>query len=143
MFQPIPLELLSIGNFTDASRQRPNRTLFSGGATTLDIDATPGIEATSADARTVWPFTISFIGQGQLGGQYTLWADSYAGRADWQEKLLHAKVLRAEVNDANKVFDMTPLSQDTFFMAPNYAVTRVEGENTWTGRVTCSVPFSR
>jgi hypothetical protein len=138
--QPIPLELLSLINFSDPPRQRPNRILFSGGTTTHD-DPIPGSEAAS-DSRTVYPFTISFIGQGQLGGQYTLWTDSFASRADWQEKLLHAKVLRSEVNDANKVFEMTPLSQDTFYMAPNYAVSKAEGDGVWTGRVTCSVPFS-
>jgi hypothetical protein len=89
----------------------------------------------------VWPFTIAFIGQGQLGGQYTLWTDSYAARADWQEKLQHAKVLRNEVNDAGKVFEMTPLSLDSFFMAPNYAAPRNDNETLFTGRVTCSCPF--
>lgn len=93
------------------------------------------------DSKNVWPFTISFIGQGQLGGQYTLWCDSYGSRAEWQEKLQHAKVLRAEVNDANKVFEMTPLSMDTFYMAPNYAAPPKDGDSPWTGRVTCSVPF--
>jgi hypothetical protein len=127
-------------NFSDAPRQRPNRTLFSGNSSSLDPEPTSNSD--TSDARTVYPFTISFIGQGQLGGQYTLWADSYASRADWQEKLLHAKVLRAEVNDANKVFEMTLLSQDTFFVAANYGI-RVEGDSTWTGRVTCSVPFGQ
>ena len=85
---------------------------------------------------------MSFIGQGQLGGQYTLWTDSYATRAEWQERLQHAKVLRTEVNDATKVFEMIPLSEGTFWMAPNYAAPKVDGESSYTGRVTCSAPFS-
>ena len=71
-----------------------------------------------------------------------MWCDTHANRADWREKLIHAKVLRAEVNDANKVFEMTPLSMDTFFMAPNYSAPNKDGDTQFTGRVTCSVPFS-
>jgi hypothetical protein len=109
---------------------------------TSNKDDTDGPSETPSDSRTVWPFTISFIGQGQLGGQYTLWTDSYAARADWQEKLQHAKVLRSEVNDAGRVFEMTPLCLDTFYMAPNYAAPRSDGETPFTGRVACSCPFS-
>lgn len=134
--QPIPLELLSLGNFSDAPRARSTK-IFSVGSS---HDADGQTEVTQ-DNKTVWPFTISFIGQGQLGGQYTLWTDSYATRADWQEKLLHAKVLRNEVNDANKVFEMVALSQDTFYMAPNYATPKTDGDSPYTGRVTCSCPF--
>lgn len=136
--QPIPLELLSLGNFSDAPRARSGKTLF--GSSRDDAD---GPTDGPSDSRTVWPFTIAFIGQGQLGGQYTLWTDSYAARADWQEKLQHAKVLRNEVNDAGKVFEMTPLSLDSFFMAPNYAAPRSDTETLFTGRVSCSCPFSQ
>lgn len=108
---------------------------------TSNKEDTDGPSETLSDSRTVWPFSISFIGQGQLGGQYTLWTDSYAARADWQEKLQHAKVLRTEVNDAGRVFEMTPLCLDTFYMAPNYAAPRIDGETPFTGRVTCSCPF--
>lgn len=137
--QPIPLELLSLGNFSDAPRARSGKTLFGSS----NKDDTDGPAENPSDSRTVWPFTISFIGQGQLGGQYTLWTDSYASRADWQEKLQHAKVLRNEVNDAGKVFEMTPLSLDSFFMAPNYAAPRSDGDTPFTGRVSCSCPFSK
>jgi hypothetical protein len=82
---------------------------------------------------------ILFIGQGQLGGQYTLFAESNAIRAEWKEKLLHARVLRAEVNDAGKVFEMTALSTDTFIQPPNYTIIK-EGDS-FTGQVTCSAPF--
>jgi hypothetical protein len=127
--------LLTIGNFSDAPRARTKTKLLGGSS------HEPDGGGETQDSKNVWPFTISFIGQGQLGGQYTLWSDSYASRAEWHDKLQHAKVLRAEVNDANKVFDFTPLSQDTFFMAPNYAAPAREGDSPFTGRVTCSVPF--
>ena len=140
--QPIPLELLSLGNFSDTPRARNNNKLFSVGGGSSHEPADGQNDATQ-DSKTVWPFTISFIGQGQLGGQYTLWTDSYAIRTEWQDKLQHAKVLRTEVNDANKVFELTPLSQDTFYMAPNYAAPKADGDSPFTGRVTCSVPFSK
>ena len=103
----------------------------------------PEASDAGADSNKVWPFSISFIGQGQLGGQYTLWSDSYASRAEWQERLQHAKVLRNEVNDATKVFEMTPLSQDTFFMTYSYAAPKAESDSQFTGRVACSVPFCK
>lgn len=115
--------------------------MFSVGSSHDPANNTSDKEA-QYDSRTVWPFTISFIGQGQLGGQYTLWTDSYAARAEWQERFQHAKVLRTEVNDATRVFEMTPLSEGTFWMAPNYAAPKVEGDSPYTGRVTCSTPFS-
>lgn len=51
----------------------------------------------------MYPFTFSFMGSGQLGGQYTLWADSELSRKEWQQKLLHAKALRSADIEANKV----------------------------------------
>ena len=128
------MELLSIGTFSDAPRTRAKTRL-------IGVGSSHEPDGTGEDEKKVWPFTISFIGQGQLGGQYTLWCDSYVHRAEWHEKLNHAKVLRTEVNDANKVFEMTPLSMDTFFMAPNYSAPSRDGDSQLTGRVTCSVPF--
>jgi hypothetical protein len=37
---------------------------------------------------------------------------------------------------------MTPISQDTFYMRPNYYQTKTDEDSPYTGRVTCSVPFS-
>ncbi|WVF70262.1 hypothetical protein IAT40_005051 [Kwoniella sp. CBS 6097] len=140
--RPIPLELLSLGQFNDAPRQRNTGRLFGVGGGNSDA-AQDGITDTSNDKdnKTVYPFSISFIGQGQLGGSYTLWADSASARDEWKEKLQHAKVLRIEVNDAGKVFEMIPLAENTFYMAPNYAVPK-DKEDKYTGRVTCSCPFT-
>nr|KIR45931.1 hypothetical protein I312_04901 [Cryptococcus bacillisporus CA1280] len=108
---PIPLELLSLGSFSEAPRVRNTGRLFGvGGASHHDLPSdksmnapkTPG-SSKSADTSKLYPFSISFIGgQGQLGGSYTLWADSFKARQDWREKFEHAKVLRAEINDAGK-----------------------------------------
>ncbi|WVR06073.1 hypothetical protein IAU60_003101 [Kwoniella sp. DSM 27419] len=138
--RPIPLELLSLGQFSDASRQRDRGRLFGVGTSSSDAPD-GGADSNDRDNRTVYPFSISFIGQGQLGGSYTLWADSASGRDEWREKLKHAKVLRLEVNDAGKVFEMIPLAENTFYMAPNYAVPK-DKEDKYTGRVTCSCPFT-
>lgn len=113
--RPIPIELLSLGSFGEGPR--------------------PASKLSSAMG---WPLNVLFIGQGQLGGQYTLFAESQSIRNEWHEKLQHAKVLRAEVNDAGKVFELTPLSVDTFYQSSNYSV-----KEELTGRVTCSMPFSR
>nr|XP_019015157.1 uncharacterized protein I206_01245 [Kwoniella pini CBS 10737]OCF53938.1 hypothetical protein I206_01245 [Kwoniella pini CBS 10737] len=140
--RPIPLELLSLGNFSDLPRQRNTGRLFGVGGSNTDAsieDMTNN--SNDKDNRTVYPFSISFIGQGQLGGAYTLWADSSSARDEWKKQLLHAKVLRLEVNDAGKVFEMIPLSENTFYMAPNYAVPK-DKEDQFTGRVTCSCPFT-
>lgn len=138
--RPIPLELLSLGNFDGAPRARATRTLFSVGNSSHGNSETDGTnDRDPSDSKTVWPFSISSLGP--AGGQYVFWTDSSAARADWLEKLQHGKVLRAEVNDANKVFEFMPLSVATFFMAPSYAVPRTEGDSRFTGRVTCSAPF--
>ncbi|KIR27861.1 hypothetical protein I309_03181 [Cryptococcus deuterogattii LA55] len=146
---PIPLELLSLGSFGEAPRVRNTGRLFGvGGASHHDLPSdksmnapkTPG-SSKSADTSKLYPFSISFIGgQGQLGGSYTLWADSFKARQDWREKFEHAKVLRTEINDAGKVFEMNPLSVDTFYMPPSYAMQK-DKDSQYTGRVTCSCPF--
>jgi hypothetical protein len=121
--RPIPIELLSLGSFGEGPRSRPTGKLFG------------------AAEDMIWPLNVLFIGQGQLGGQYTLFAESQTVRNEWHEKLQHAKVLRAEVNDAAKVFELTPLSTDTFYQPSNYTV--VKDDSAFTGRVTCSMPFSK
>ncbi|KAL7421168.1 Rho guanine nucleotide exchange factor [Cryptotrichosporon argae] len=128
--KPIALELLTLGSFSEPAQSRSLGLLKSiRGGTTYEDSTT----------HTVYPFTFSFIGQLQVAGQYTLWTDSAQSRDEWNEKLQHAKVLRAELNEANKLFDMTPLSRDTFFMPPSYSAPT---NSDYTGRVTCSCPFA-
>ena len=65
---------------------------------------------------------------------------------EWREKLEHAVALRKVVQDSNKAFEVETLSADTFLM-PLYANASQgpawEQNNTFTGKVTCSVPFSK
>lgn len=139
--RPIPLELFTLGEFSDPAQNRSMgllKTIRGAGGGQHEAE---GSSQQQSDSRTVYPFTYSFIGGGQMSGQYTLWTDSEKARTEWNEKLNHAKVLRDEVNDAGKVFEMTALSTDTFYQAPGYGVPTSNED--YTGRVTCSVPFSK
>lgn len=94
---------MSLNDFSAAAQNRSLGILknIRGGGGNED-----GATQVQSDSRLVYPFTFTFIGQGPAGqgaGQYTLWTDSDKDRQTWQEKLQHAKVLRAEVNDASKV----------------------------------------
>lgn len=132
--RPVPLELLTMGDFSQPAQNRSLGLLKTiRGAGGREHEG----EETQSDSRTVYPFTYSFIGQGS--GQYTLWTDSAAARQEWQDKLMHAKVLRKEVNAAGQVFEFETLSSDTFYMAP-YGINTQQNDE-YTGRVTCSVPF--
>lgn len=134
--RPIPLELLTLGDFFQPAQTRSIGVLTKIGGK----GHSEGKEQAQSDSRTVYPFTFSIIGAGLSSGQYTLWTDSEPARREWHEKLKHAKVLRNEVDEANKVFEFTPLSLDTFYMAPGYGV-HPHAQQEYTGRVTCSVPF--
>ena len=79
-----------------------------------------------------------------MGGVWIGYADSAQARAEWKQKLEEALVLRKVVTDANKVFEIETLSNDTFLVpslqtaVPNPSW---NDENTFTGKVTCSIPF--
>lgn len=133
--RPVPLELLSLGDFSQPAQNRSLgllKNIRGGGGREHEG------EETQSDSRTVYPFTFNVIGQG--AGTYTLWTDSAAARQEWRDKLKHAKVLREEVNSAGQVFEFETLSTDTFYVAP-YNVPPQQQNDGYTGRVTCSVPF--
>lgn len=127
--KPTPLELLTLGEF-DAPPQTRSVGLLKG------IRSAGGGET---EDKTVYPFT--YMIEGQLSGQYTLWTDSAKAREDWHEKLQHAKVLRAAVSEGIRIFEFTPLSLDTFYEATRYGATPANSED-YTGPVTCSTPFT-
>ncbi len=94
------------------------------------------------DSRAVYPCTIHC--NGRLGGNFILYADSAQVRNEWKQKLEEAVGLRKVVQESNKVFEIETLSAETFLVpsmlagtSPSYNL-----ENSFTGRVTCSVPFS-
>ncbi|KAI0058941.1 Dbl-like domain-containing protein [Artomyces pyxidatus] len=149
--RPIPLELLTLANFTDPPTQRGTGILrgFGGGqrdrhgtdaSGPLPPAATP---ETATDSRVVYPCTIHH--NGRLGGLYTVYAETGPARAEWKEKLEEAMGLRKVVQESNKVFEVETLSSDTFLVpslltAPTN--TSWNSENSFTGKVTCSVPFT-
>lgn len=149
--RPIPLDLLNLASFSDPPIQRSTSILRLGlGGGNRHIDdrpgpATPGGAApdSASDSRLVYPCTIHY--SGRLGGLYTLFTESQQGRTDWKQKLEEALGLRKIVQESNKVFEMEPLSTDTFFVPTLSASNTAPSwnhENAFTGKVTCSVPFN-
>lgn len=98
----------------------------------------------ASDSRAVFPCTIHH--NGRLGGLWTLFAESSQARNEWKSKLDEAIGLRKVVQESNKVFEIETLSADTFLvpsMMPSGSSQSWNQENAYTGKVTCSVPFSK
>ena len=142
---------MTLANFTDPATQRGTGILrgFGGGGskeTKADAQAnTPGVTPeTATDSRVVYPCTI--LHTGRLGGLYTVYAESTQARSDWKEKLQEAIGLRKVVQESNKVFEVETLSSDTF-VVPSMLTPQANhswnAESSFTGKVTCSVPFSK
>jgi hypothetical protein len=130
------LDLLTLANFTDPPTQRSAGLLrgLPKGQTSPD---------SAVDSRSVYPCTIHH--NGRLGGLYTIYAESAQVRAEWKQKLEEAIGLRKVVQESNKVFEIETLSIDTFLVPSIRAGTpgpTWSHENSFTGKVTCSVPFS-
>ncbi|EAU90429.2 signal transducer [Coprinopsis cinerea okayama7 len=140
--RPIPLDLLTLVNYTDAPTQRGTGLLRN-----LRNDSglpIPTLTPDSAsDARAVYPLTLHH--NGRMGGAYILYAESAQIRTEWKEKLEEAIGLRKAVQESNKVFEVETLSSETFLvplMASANQGPTWEQNNAFTGRVTCSVPFT-
>lgn len=143
--RPIPLELLTLGSFTDPATQRGSALLnFRGGK-----DATPASEfappgpgspGSAHDSRVVYPCTIIY--SGRQGGPYTLYAETPQARTEWKAKLEEAIRMRKIMAEKNKVFEVATLSVDTFPSPPLVPTPGVPQDSSFTGKVTCSVPFS-
>ncbi|KAH9957981.1 Dbl-like domain-containing protein [Lactifluus volemus] len=143
--RPIPLDLLTLANFTDPPTQRGIGLLrgFGGGKDAAQVN-TPGVNPEPVtDSRAVYPCTI--LHTGRLGGLYTVYAESTQARSDWKEKLQEAIGLRKVVQESNKVFEVETLSSDTFVVPSMLSPPGNQSWNTeiaFTGKVTCSVPFT-
>lgn len=87
----------------------------------------------------VYPCTLYY--SGRLGGLYTLYAETGQARTEWKGKLEEALAMRKVVADSNKVFDLATLSVDTF-PTPSLVQGPAVAQAGFTGKVTCSVPFS-
>ncbi|KAH9951090.1 Dbl-like domain-containing protein [Amylocystis lapponica] len=148
--RPIPLDLLTLANFTDPPTQRGTGLLRLGRSDRPDrhgdLSSTPGAATTpetATDSKAVYPCTIHHTGR--LGGLYTLFAESLQARNEWKQKLDEAIGLRKVVQESNKVFEIETLSADTFLvpaLTPGAGTPSWNAENAFTGKVTCSVPFT-
>jgi hypothetical protein len=128
-------------NFTDPPTQRGKGLLLRNINLRGESDAAASPD--NNDSRSVFPCTIHH--NGRLGGSIILYAESSQIRTEWKQKLQEAMGLRKVVQESNKVFEIETLSTDTFLLpslltGPNTPTW--SQENSYTGKVTCSVPFS-
>ncbi|KAF9269288.1 Dbl homology domain-containing protein [Marasmius fiardii PR-910] len=145
--RPIPLDLLTLGSFTDPSIQRRTGLISGLRGSERHVESPTTAPASSpdsaGDSRSVYPCTLHHAGR--LGGLCVLYAESAQARTEWKAKLEEALGLRQVVQEANKVFEIETLSADTFLIP---SVTGQNAPPTWnqdnsfTGKVTCSVPFN-
>lgn len=144
--RPIPLDLLNLVSFTDPPTQRGAgllRNLRSEKAGPGEAPVSNPNISPETDARAVYPLTL--LHNGRMGGTCVLYAESAQIRSEWQQKLEHAIGLRKVVQESNKAFEVETLSSETFLMPMYASVTQGpawEQSNTFTGKVTCSVPFT-
>ena len=138
--QPILLDLVTLGSFTDPPTQGDG-----GPLSLVDVVVSPPTAGVSPDPigdnLVVYPCTIHH--KGRLGGLYTLFAESAQARLEWKAKLEEAIRLRKIAQESNKVFEVKTLSMDTFFSPALPASTGLSwsADRNFTGKVTCSAAF--
>ncbi|KAJ7708817.1 Dbl-like domain-containing protein [Mycena rosella] len=142
--RPIPLDLLTLVNFTDPPTQRGAGLLRNLRGDRHDPNGTVTATPESAgDSRAVYPWTIHH--NGRLGGPHILFSESPQARTDWKQKLEEALGIRKVVQESNRVFEIETLSADTFLVpAVQVGPTSPQWnqDQSFTGKVTCSVPFN-
>ncbi|KAJ7772980.1 hypothetical protein DFH07DRAFT_148774 [Mycena maculata] len=126
--RPIPLDLLTLVNFTDPPIQRSAGNLYGGGD-----------NAGVADSRSLFPCTLYH--NARAGGSHILYAESAHTRAEWKQKLEEALGLRRVRQESNKAFELETLSTDTFLVESPMKPASYE-QDILTGTVTCSMPFN-
>jgi len=132
--------------FSELAQQRSTGLLRGLRGGERHADAGPMMNGqgpeTPGDSRSIFPCSIHHAGR--VGGIYHLFAESAQQRTEWRQKLEEAMGLRAVVQEANKVFEVETLSIDTFLTPSIQAASTFSwsGDSPFTGKVTCSVPFS-
>ncbi|KAJ3739628.1 hypothetical protein DFH05DRAFT_1463566 [Lentinula detonsa] len=144
--RPIPLDLLTLVNFTDPPTQRgagllrnlrggerhntadtsspsPLTSSNSTGASGLSSSTSTSGAGTSANTPADTSHTdarsvypCTIHHNGRMGGNYILYAESASARSEWKEKLEEAVGLRKVVQESNKVFEIETLCSDTFLV---------------------------
>ncbi|KAF7357058.1 hypothetical protein MVEN_01042600 [Mycena venus] len=125
--RPIPLDLLTLVNFTDPAAQRSTGLLrnlrgerYAGGEEALP--KRPPIPAPCSRVRSITTHAL----EGPI-----------FSRAEWQQKLEEALGLRRVVQESNKVFELEMLSTDTF-LVPSLVTPATQPayhENSLTGKI--------
>ncbi|KAJ7623683.1 signal transducer [Roridomyces roridus] len=143
--RPIPLDLLTLVNFTDPPTQRGTGLLrnLRGERGERGEGSAITTPESAIDSRAVYPWTIHH--NGRLGGPHILFSESAQARSEWKQKLDEALGIRKVVQESNRVFEIETLSADTFMM-PSIQVASASQQwnqdTSFTGKVTCSVPFN-
>jgi hypothetical protein len=124
--QPIPLDLLTLINFTEPPTQR-EAGLFRGlwAACMTLLGAGDSGRDSAPHARSAYPFMLHH--NGRAGGVYRLYAESPTARVEWKQKLDAALGLHRVRQEKNRVFKPEILSTETFIVP--------------VGNITCTVPF--
>ncbi|KAF8972796.1 Dbl homology domain-containing protein [Flammula alnicola] len=139
--RPIPLDLLTLVNFTDAAVRKSTsliRSLWGNGDDRqADVASISSRSLENGDTRALYPFTIHHNGRLGASGSYVIYAESTVSRLEWKQKLEESKGLRKVVQESTNV--------DTFLLptlttGPNSSVW--QDGTLFTGKVTCSVPFN-
>lgn len=129
--RPIAVEMIQLAGFADAPVSR------SLGLSNFHL-------RTDRENRDLFPLTIS-----HLAGKtepLTLFTASKTERDEWRAKIEEAIGLRSAVQEANKLFEILPISSDLFALPP---VNSLDPEKPppgvsaadFHGSVTCAVPF--
>ncbi|KAH8810361.1 CNH domain-containing protein, partial [Flagelloscypha sp. PMI_526] len=125
--RPIPLELLTLENFSGLSIPR------DGSSVSNDSSEQPSH---------LYPFTLQY--SGREGGLIFLYAPSRDARSDWHGKFEEALGLKNAVRDAERLFEIEDLTHETFSLPLSWNVESDISLNfPCTGRITCSTPFGR
>lgn len=101
------------------------------------------MDNSGTDNRFVYPLHLHH--NGRSGGIHTYFTENQQQRQEWKAKLEEALGLRQVVQESNKVFEIETLSIDTFLLPSfhhNATAPSWNEEGMFTGKVTCSVPFS-
>ncbi|KAJ7780269.1 CNH domain-containing protein [Mycena maculata] len=144
--RPIPLDLLTLVNFTDPPTQRGAgllRNLRGGERYDQNGTTSSATPESAGDSRVVYPWTIHH--NGRLGGAHILFSESAQARTEWKQKLEEALGIRKVVQESNRVFEVETLSADTFLVPSvqlNATSPQWNQDTSFTGKVTCSVPFN-
>ncbi|KAF9233727.1 CNH domain-containing protein, partial [Melanogaster broomeanus] len=143
--KPIPLDLLSLENFTEPPKQKHkrSRTLQFPPRNKKSIEGTeplnPGNGSwdDSSQSLLVYPCTIRHLGR--QTALHTLFMENEDARTELKQKLEEAITLRKAAQASNKTFELKLLATDTFCI-PSAAAT--PSYDAFPGKFTCSVPFS-